>query len=350
MPTEEVTANRGYQLPHPLNELQFDIARLRAAINAIDADVQTALSTVAGNAPTYQDVQLIGTPTAPTPASATNNTRVATTAFVHAVAQQKADTVAASIRNGVAAEFDTLAEIVAQLGNHSHDASAIISGILAVARLPIATQEQALAGILNDVLMTPLRTKQLIDAGRMPGEVIFWPGAAIPSRWMECDGRALARGGPFAPVFGNIGTVHGAGDGSTTFHIPDYRGRVLAGVDGGAGRLTNQPGGVAGTLGSAGGSQTHALSSAQNGVHNHAININDPGHSHDLVATARNLNHDSSWEGTYCLGNGGVLGGHVYTAGTGISATSNNSGSGSPHNNVQPTAVGYWIIYTGVAA
>lgn len=56
--------------------------------------------------------------------------------------------------------------------------------------------------------------------------------------WMLCDGRSLPRVGVYSALYGKIGTSHGAGsrpDG-TQFHIPDYRGRFLRGVDYGSGR------------------------------------------------------------------------------------------------------------------
>ena len=50
MPVNDTTANRGYQLPHATNNLDYDIARLRASFNAIDADVGSLLTSVAGKA------------------------------------------------------------------------------------------------------------------------------------------------------------------------------------------------------------------------------------------------------------------------------------------------------------
>lgn len=50
-----------------------------------------------------------------------------------------------------------------------------------------------------------------------------------PTGWLLCDGRAVSRTGANAALFAKIGTAHGVGDGSTTFNLPDYRGRVLVG-------------------------------------------------------------------------------------------------------------------------
>lgn len=56
-----------------------------------------------------------------------------------------------------------------------------------------------------------------------------------PDGWLVCDGSAVSRV-IYARLFTAIGVTHGAGDGATTFNLPDARGRVLRGWDNGAGR------------------------------------------------------------------------------------------------------------------
>jgi microcystin-dependent protein len=70
-----------------------------------------------------------------------------------------------------------------------------------------------------------------------PGTVVAFAGPAgrVPSGWFLCDGRPLSRT-QYANLFNAIGVFHGIGDGTTTFNIPDYRGRFLRGVDYTAGR------------------------------------------------------------------------------------------------------------------
>ncbi len=123
---------------------------------------------------------------------------------------------------------------------------------------------------------------------------------------------------------------YGAGDGSTTFNVPDKRGRGSVGRDnmGGtaAGRMTAAGSGVYGQgVGSVGGSETHTLTSAQIPAHDHPINS---GNSYYLMRTT-----------------GGAVG---LTSGTGladtVTNTSNNSGGGGAHNNTQPSQVDNWII------
>ncbi|HVE81200.1 MAG TPA: phage tail protein [Myxococcales bacterium] len=85
------------------------------------------------------------------------------------------------------------------------------------------------------------------------GTVVAFAGSTIPTGWLLCDGRAISRTGANARLFGIIGVIHGGGDGSTTFNLPDYRGRFLRGVDGSAGRDPDRAGRTApGVLGNAG--------------------------------------------------------------------------------------------------
>jgi microcystin-dependent protein len=97
-----------------------------------------------------------------------------------------------------------------------------------------------------------------------------YAGTAAPTGYFLCDGSAKSRT-TYSALFGIIGTTYGVGDGSTTFNIPDLRGRVIAGQDdmGGssANRLTNQTGGLNGdNLGATGGAETHLLTAAESGL------------------------------------------------------------------------------------
>lgn len=64
---------------------------------------------------------------------------------------------------------------------------------------------------------------------RLPaGFVAAWPGNTPPDGWLVCNGSAVSRT-TYADLFAAIGTTFGAGDGSTTFKLPDYRGDFLRG-------------------------------------------------------------------------------------------------------------------------
>lgn len=92
------------------------------------------------------------------------------------------------------------------------------------------------------------------------GTVNAFAGTAAPTGWLFAYGQAVSRT-TYADLFTAIGETYGVGDGSTTFNLPDMRGRVPAGQDdmGGssANRLTGLTDGVNGdTLGATGGLET----------------------------------------------------------------------------------------------
>lgn len=66
------------------------------------------------------------------------------------------------------------------------------------------------------------------------GDIKFWPSETIPAGWLVRDGRALSRVA-YAQLFAVLGTRYGAGDGATTFNIPDDRGDFLRCADMGRG-------------------------------------------------------------------------------------------------------------------
>lgn len=65
-----------------------------------------------------------------------------------------------------------------------------------------------------------------------PGTVVAYGGENVPAGWLLCDGAAIDRT-TYAALFGAIGVAHGGGNGTTTFNLPDYRGRFLRGVSAG---------------------------------------------------------------------------------------------------------------------
>lgn len=158
------------------------------------------------------------------------------------------------------------------------------------------------------------------------GAVLPFAGASAPSGHLLCFGQAISRS-TYSDLFTAIGTVYGVGDGSTTFNIPDLRGRVVAGQDdmGGtsANRLTDQSGGVDGdVLGDTGGAETHTLTVAQLAAHTHS--------TYDLWAQhAGNPQSPPPYEVQDTTG-----------------GTTGSTGGDSAHNNVQPTIILNYIIKT----
>ncbi len=102
-----------------------------------------------------------------------------------------------------------------------------------------------------------------------------WPTDTPPSGWLLCDGSAVSRT-TYSALFAVIGTTFGPGDGSTTFNLPDMRGRVPLGQDdmGGvsANRVTNAQADI---IGGSAGAENHQLTIAEMPSHNHGVQIND---------------------------------------------------------------------------
>ena len=162
------------------------------------------------------------------------------------------------------------------------------------------------------------------------GTVVPYAGTTAPSGWLFCDGAAVSRTGNSA-LFTVLGTTYGAGDGSTTFNVPDMGGRVPAGKETTATRLTSGAGGVdGGTLAATGGDQTHTLTEAQL-----------PAHAHNMTISSRVFNTGgSSDDNRLSRAN---TGGSAVTTNVGDTA---DTGSGNAHANVQPTIVLNYIIKT----
>jgi microcystin-dependent protein len=148
---------------------------------------------------------------------------------------------------------------------------------------------------------------------------------------MLCHGQAISRS-TYAALFTAIGTTYGQGNGSTTFNLPDLRGRVVAGKDnmGGssANRITNAASGITGTtLGASGGVEQHLLTHGQSGV---------PAHGHNYIDTLRN-------SVTRANGTVASAGGTEIDSGKTTSANT-AANAAEPHINVQPTMILNHII------
>lgn len=106
----------------------------------------------------------------------------------------------------------------------------------------------------------------VVVAGRLSGEpgavpigaVQMFAGASAPVGWLVADGSAISRS-TYAALFTLLGTTYGAGNGTTTFNIPNLVGRMPLGVSGSH------------ALGTSGGAETTTLSSGQLPSHSHSI-------------------------------------------------------------------------------
>jgi hypothetical protein len=99
----------------------------------------------------------------------------------------------------------------------------------------LSSQAQAQTGTDNTTVMTPLRTAQAIASQIvLVGQVSFFAQSTAPTGWLKANGALVSRT-TFAALFSAIGTTFGAGDGSTTFALPDLRGEFPRGWDDGRG-------------------------------------------------------------------------------------------------------------------
>lgn len=174
------------------------------------------------------------------------------------------------------------------------------------------------------------------QTGTPLGVVLDFAGSTAPDTWLLCSGQAVSRT-TYSALFAVIGTAYGAGDGSATFNLPDFRGRVSAGKDdmGGtdAQRLSTYP--TAKTIGGVLGSQTHILTVAEMPSHDHGGATGSGGaFSQTITDLVRNLFGNFSFLGSGQAGFSSVqVNGPAHTHG--ISA----QGGGTAHPNAQPTII-----------
>jgi microcystin-dependent protein len=110
---------------------------------------------------------------------------------------------------------------------------------------------------------------ELLEGGIPSGTVVPWSDSSIPSGFLECNAAAVSRS-TYATLFGIIGTTYGAGDGSTTFNVPDLRDNVAVGKSGTKNLGSTGGANTVTSSGNVGGSTANAtLSTAQLASHSH---------------------------------------------------------------------------------
>lgn len=235
-----------------------------------------------------------------------------------------------------------------------------------------------------------------VAGGSVPaGTVSAFAGASAPGGWLLCNGAAVSRT-TYDALFAVVGTTYGAGDGSTTFNLPNLKGRVPVGLD--ASQVEFD------ALGEIGGEKMHTLTTAEMPVHGHGIdhthsmththpmshshtasassishshsgttgssvvpasfsntdgvsntdyiragsdttgrysnNVSGSGHTHSFSTSSYNHTHSITVDSF----NGNTGSSSASSTGGASSTTSGNTGSGTGHNNIQPYITLNYII------
>lgn len=129
-------------------------------------------------------------------------------------------------------------------------------------------------GIVTNNLANNSVTRAKIEvAEQMPtGSMLIFPTTTIPTGWLFCDGTAVSRT-TYADLFAVLGGTFGLGDGSTTFNLPDFRGRFLRGWDSTAGRDPDSASRTAMNGGGNTGNNIGSVQSDQVGPHTHSYDV-----------------------------------------------------------------------------
>lgn len=178
------------------------------------------------------------------------------------------------------------------------------------------------------------------------GGWIPYGGTTAPTGWLLCDGSQVSRT-TYKSLYDVIGTMYGAGDGSTTFNVPDFRGRFVLG---------KAAAGTGSTLGSTGGSIDHTHTGPS---HTHSVSGNTGNggtgatggasakHRHGSETVDQNLDGLTQTVMNYADDTPD----HTHTGPShnhSISLTSGSGGTGNTGTANPPYGTANYIIYTGV--
>lgn len=197
---------------------------------------------------------------------------------------------------------------------YSRDGASIDAGNVVGPQPPIATNAETLAGTLSTKAVAPTGLAVALAALVPAGTISMFAGGTAPATYALCQGQALSRV-TNSVLFAAIGITYGVGDGSTTFNVPNIRGRVPVGLDAAQTEFN--------ALGKIGGAKNHTLVVAEM-----------PPHKHPMTMGASN----GTGSNRFAQANAPTS----LIAETDIGST----GGGLPHNNLPPYLTINYIIKT----
>ena len=164
--------------------------------------------------------------------------------------------------------------------------------------------------------------------------IVPWSASSVPSGFLECNGALVSRT-TYSALFAIVGTTYGAGDGATTFGLPDLQDNVAVGKSGTKALASTGGANTVTSTGNVGGSTANAtLSEAQLASHDHSLQGTGAGSSgiNPLTRQYQNINYG------YNTGNSGSGSGHSHN----MSATF----TGDATSVIQPYLTVIYIIKT----
>jgi microcystin-dependent protein len=124
--------------------------------------------------------------------------------------------------------------------------------------------------------------------------IVPWSDSSVPTGFLECNGAAVSRS-TYAALFAIVGTTYGAGDGSSTFNVPDFQDNVPVGKSGTKALASTGGANTVSSTGNVGGTTANAtLSTAQLASHSHNITIGLGSGSGTGARKQSNVNEDNA--------------------------------------------------------
>lgn len=160
---------------------------------------------------------------------------------------------------------------------------------------------------------------ELLEGGIPTATIVPWTDSSVPSGFLECNGAAVSRT-TYSALFAIVGTTYGAGDGSTTFNVPDLQDNVPVGKSNNKALASTGGANTVAATGNVGGSTANAsLSTAQLASHSHNV----PGATQFNAGTLPNANSNIQNRNN-TTGNQGSGSGHSHNMSANFSGDANS--------------------------